>query len=129
MVLLTVAFLLLRFVILPLFGIQYDETQRFYGVIKTYSGRLFYKRNIPLLLLFIAILAIFFSFNDHEFKRIGLILLITFITSLAVEAKLFMTGVLIAGVTGYLYIRLLTYIDLKKKQKKNKQQNIQGNTS
>ena len=129
-VLLTVAFLLFRFVISPLFGIKHDENRRLYSVIKSYSGRVFNTRNILLLLLFVAILAILFSFNDHEFKKIGLILLISYITSLAVEAKLFMTGALISGVTGYLYIRLLTYVDRKKEaNKKKKQQNIQGNTS
>jgi len=69
--------------------------------------------NIFLSLALISIISIFLSFEDLQIKQIGLIIIVSFISSLAVEAKLFISGAVIAGISGYLYLRLITIFSPK----------------
>jgi ABC-type transporter lipoprotein component MlaA len=63
--------------------------------------------NILLLLIFIRLLSVYFSFNNIDFKHMGIILIIAYITSLAVEAKLFITGAVLNAIVVYIYVRIL----------------------
>ena len=113
----------IRFVVFPYILNRKDvEINRLQSVIQKYGKEIFSFRNIFFLILYIVILGIFFSFGDSEFKKIGLVLLISFITSIAVEAKLFVLGALISGLAAYIYIRVAMAIEQKKinKNKKDK---------
>lgn len=111
----------LRFFVAPyFFGVKQVEIDRLYLVMKKWGGQIISYRNVYFLILYIIILGLFFSFNDNEFKKIGLILLISFITSIAVEAKLFVTGALISGIAAYIYIRVVSSFNVKKLDDSNK---------
>jgi hypothetical protein len=109
----------LRFFVAPyFFTIKQTEIDRLYDVIRKFGKEIITIRNIYFLILYIVILGLFFSFNDNEFKKIGLILIISFITSIAVEAKLFVIGALISGIAAYIYIRVVTSFNVKNKNNK-----------
>jgi len=107
--------ILLRFIILPFgFGFYRNSTVQLFDVLHKHFSKVLSPQNIIFLILFIAIVAICFSFKNNDFKKTGLILLIAYITSLAVEAKLFVTGAIISGIATYIYIRVIISQEYRK---------------
>ena len=116
----TVFVYFLDFIFLPLFYKTYTKqannlytvlAKHFYDIKHNYL-------NIVIFFLFIGMLAVFFSFPENNFKHMGLVLLIAYITSLAVEAKMFITGAALNGIIVYAYVRIMKSIN--KKVLKNK---------
>jgi len=105
----TIFIYFLRFVIFPyVLHIFPDEYKSLHKVLKNHLGNIFKSWfNILLLLIFIGLLSVYFSFNNINFKHMGIILIIAYITSLAVEAKLFITGAVLNAIVVYIYVRIL----------------------
>jgi len=112
----SVLYLIIVFFVLPFgFGYYRNEAMNFYQVLGKHVATVSRYYNLPIFFLFIGIVVCCFSFDNNDFKKSGLILIIAYITSLAVEAKLFVTGALISGIATYIYIRVLVSQELKKK--------------
>lgn len=113
----SVFYLIMIFLILPFcFGYYKNETVTFYQVLGKHITKVSRYYNLPIFFLFVGIVACCFSFNNNDFKKAGLILIIAYITSLAVEAKLFVIGALISGIATYIYIRVLVSQEINKKK-------------
>lgn len=113
----SIFYLLVVYFLLPFgFGYYRKEVNSFFNVLGNHFKRITKYYNFPIFLLFIGIVVCCFSFNNNNFKKAGLILIIAYITSLAVEAKLYVTGALISGIATYIYIRIIVSQEYKKNQ-------------
>lgn len=121
---LTICMFILRFIFLPfVLKIYPYEVKRLHKVLKKHTSNIFSGYfNIFLLCVFIALLIIYFSFDNLNFKHMGIILVIAYITSLAVEAKLFITGAVLNAIIVFIYIRVLLIKYEKKKEKQKEKQ-------
>ena len=108
-------YIIVAFFILPFgFGYYRNEVSSFFQVLGNHYSSITRYYNLPIFFLFVGIVVCCFSFNNNDFKKAGLVLIIAYITSLAVEAKLFVTGALISGIATYIYIRVLVSQEKKK---------------
>ena len=108
-------YIIVAYFILPFgFGYYRNEVSSFFQVLGNHYKSITRYYNLPIFFLFIGIVVCCFSFNNNDFKKAGLVLIIAYITSLAVEAKLFVTGALISGIATYIYIRVLVSQEKKK---------------
>jgi len=109
LVIITILLFLIRFVFFPLvLKIYPREMVSLYKVLRRhFKGILENWFNILLFLLFIGLLVVYFMFDNTSFKHMGLILIIAYVTSLAVEAQLFITGAVLNAIIVFIYIRIL----------------------
>jgi len=125
----TIFIYFLRFVFFPyVLHIFPDEYKALHKVLKNHYGNVFKSWfNILLFLIFIGLLSVYFSFNNIDFKHMGIILIIAYITSLAVEAKLFITGAVLNAIVVYIYVRILLLKNketIEEKRKRERERRI-----
>ena len=115
----TLLFYIFKFFIMPIiFGKPPDEFLNLKSVLKRHFSHIYKSySNIFMLLLFFALVIVYFTFDNNNFRHMGIILIVAYITSLAVEAKLFITGALLNAVIIYIYIMILIRIDKNQKEK------------
>jgi len=114
---LIIVFLILlmnRFIIQPMFFNHHTHNSlKFHNIIKKYFHKYTNSKNLFLFIIFLLIIFIFLSLNVIELQNIGIILLMTFVTSIAQEGKEYLLGAILSGITAYVFIRLKTYFSSK----------------
>lgn len=120
----TVVVYFIRFIFFPfVLKIYPVEYKKLHKVLKKHFTNVFNGYfNIFLFCIFIALLVIYFSFDNLNFKHMGIILLIAYITSLAVEAELFITGAVLNAIIVFIYIRVLLIKNEKEQEADRKKQ-------
>ena len=123
----TIFLFLIKYFILPFFFKKgTDGFDRLFIEIKNHLHDIYtHKINIILFILLVALISTLMTFKDLNFKHLGMLLIITYISSIAVEAKLYLTGAMLNAVIIYIYLIILIKIEKKennknKKNKKNK---------
>ena len=117
----TIVLFIVKYFIFPFFfGMNKDDGfSKLMKVIKTHFRDVSsYKINILLFILLIALVSTLMSFKNLNYKHFGIILVIAYITSIAVEARLYLTGAMLNAVIIYIYLIILVHIEKKEVDKK-----------
>lgn len=93
--------------ILPLiYGRKDKDLFNLHKNLKFYFKKYTSRKNIFIFILYIIITIVFISFSNYQLQNIGIVMFISFITSIAAASNLLITGALFSGITIYIFLRL-----------------------
>lgn len=108
-VIITILRYLIKYIITPLIRDNYSSDVRVLKkILRRYISKYTNSENRYIFILYILIIFVFLSLSNFQFQNIGIIMFITFITTLTAEADQLLTGALVSGIIVYLFIRIRT---------------------
>ena len=99
----------IKYIIRPFILHKYSpDATKLKNTIIYYLNKYTDRSNLLLFIFYILTILIFISFTNYQLQNIGIVMFISFVTSIAGSADQLLTGALISGIIVYLFIRIRT---------------------